>query len=299
MSPRIVLAVLTCLVLPLPALAQDTYTIKTNRSTKGTTTREHKVETEVVNSKVTDLGGKVLEEEASTTTVTSTFEQTVLERPDLKKKPTVLKRTYEKAIVKEGKETKQLPYEGKSILIEKKDGKYHYRYASGGDINGHAAKWLDKEFKDDEEKSDVDFEQLLLPTKAVAVGESWKISMTELVKDLEKKGIKVQADKSTGTGTLLKAYKKDGRQFGDLHFKLDFPLKSLKVKDSEISFQLGSTIVIEAKTSVCIDGSLEDLSSILSWQWKGTGVTPPDNPQVRVEFSIRSTVEVSSIVLKK
>ncbi len=134
-----------------------------------------------------------------------------------------------------------LPYQGKTIIIEKKDGTFGFRYEGGGAINGDDAKWLDKEFNDDKEDSGFDLESKLMPAKAVAVGDSWKIDMADIVKDFGKQG-KMEGDaaKAAGTGKLLKAYKKDGRQYGDLQFKLEIPVKSITAEGNTIPLQPGA-----------------------------------------------------------
>jgi hypothetical protein len=295
------LALLALLVVPALASAQDEYTIKLKKSTKGTQTREHKVETENEETKVTDNDGKLLDEKKKNSTLTVTYEQTVLERPDPKKKASVLKRVYEKAVVKDEDGMRDLPYQGKTVLIEKKDGKYRFSYEKGAEITGEEAKWLDKEFnpkhKDD---SDIDFEALMMPTKPLKVGGSWKMPMEEFCKSFEKSaGLRVHADKATGTGTLVKAYKKDGRQFGDLIIKMEMPIKAGVENGNETPLQPGSVMGLDVKMSMCIDGSVEDGHGVVSWHMKATALVPADNPQARVDVTVRASEEITTTELPK
>jgi hypothetical protein len=289
------------LAVPALAPAQESYTIKIKKSAKGSWTREQKTEDNLESTKVSDNNGKTLDEKKKTTKLVSVYDQTVLERPDPKKKATALKRTYEKAVVTTEEGTKDLPYQGKTVIIEKKDGKYHFKYENGGEITGDAAKWLDKEFNREKEESDIDYEELMLPKMAVKTGETWKIPMDELVKAFEKDSkMTTHADKCTGTGTLVKAYKKDGRQWGDMQFKVQMPLKSAKEGNTDIALQPGSVVVLEANVSACIDGSVEDGKALVTWQLTGTALVPADNPMARVELQFRSTSDSTTTeVLKK
>jgi hypothetical protein len=299
MLQRTLLAMLALVLLPLASQAQETYTIKIKKSIDGSTTRDDKVEVNVEEIKVSDTNGNLLDEKKETTTLSSIYVQTTLERPDVKKKATALKRIYEKATVKDKDGTRELSYQGKTVIIEKKDGKYRYKIENGAAITGDAAKWLDKEFNQEKESSDLDMDRLMLPSKAVKAGESWKIPMADFIKDFEKGGWKTIADKSTGTGKLVKAYLKDGKQFGDLEYKLEIGVKSVKESDGEIVFQPGAALVMEIKMSMCIDGSLEDGRVTFQWRLKGTALVPTDNPKARVDLHIQATIEGTTTELLK
>jgi hypothetical protein len=301
MFHRLPFAALTvCLLLPLHAQAQETYTIKLKKSVKGSWTREQRVDTELDTSKITDNDGKVLQEKDDSVVQTLIYDQTVLERPDVKKKPTALKRTYEKATVTIKKETKVLPYQGKSVLIEKKGEKFQFRYEGGGEITGEDAKWLNKEFNDKKD-DDFDIDAVLQPKNPVKAGETWKIPMAEIIKSLEKENLVLYADKCQGTGKLVKAYKQDGRQFGDLLYKFEIPLKAIKTKDGDIVMQAGVALIMELKASACIDGSVEDAVGQITQVFNGVGLFPSaDNPQARFTFATRNQLEASTKeVLKK
>jgi hypothetical protein len=290
------LALAVLIAVPASALGQETYTIKIKKATKGSQSHEERVQSETSVVKVLDLNGKELQVEKKGSTVSTVFEQTVLERPDPKKKATSLKRAYEKANVKSGSIVKDLPYQGKTVLIEKKGDTYTFKIEGGGAITGEDAKWLNKEFNESsKDEPDVDIDELILPTKPVKVGESWKIPTAEFVKFFEKtSGMTTFGDKATGTGTLTKAYKKDGRQFGDMQIKLEIPLKTFKQMDKEVPFEKGAAMVIDAKVSGCIDGSLEDSAGTMGFSITGTAVLPPDNPMFRLDLSIQNTEQGSS-----
>src|SRR5262249_15115622 len=131
--------------------------------------------------KVIDAEGGAKEEKKDKVTVRA-YRETVLEKAE-GKKATKLRREYEKARVKEKGKERTLPYEGKTVLIEKKGDKYEFEIEGGKPLTGKDAEELEKEFNEhtiDAAKLD----KLMLPPKPVAVGESWKIDAAAVVKEL-------------------------------------------------------------------------------------------------------------------
>jgi hypothetical protein len=175
------------------------------------------------------------------------FEETVLE-VEAGKRPTRLQRRYEQAVTKkDGKET-ALPYEWKTVVIEKKDDKYRY-LSDGTEVTGENARALDEEFA--RGPSPWDMNELLLPKKAVRVDEAWTIATEPYVKEMEGQKLKVDAAKSTGKGKLLKVYDKDGRRFGVIEARLEFPLMTPGEEN-------GVPMVVDVTLDLCIDGSSTD-----------------------------------------
>src|SRR5262249_33209296 len=139
-----------------------------------------------------------------------------------------LTRKYTKAqALEEGKVVK-LPYEGKTVVIEKMGDKFRFTIDGGEELTGKDAERLDKEFNAKDKsglgKKGKDFEKMLLPKGKVAVGESWKIDAAPLLDEIKKSGeIVVDADKFSMTARLTKAYPKGGRQFGVIRLELFMP----------------------------------------------------------------------------
>jgi hypothetical protein len=280
-------------------LAQETYNIQLKKAPKGTTLHAEKTDANTESVKIFDIKGASLKDSTKKETAIWGYDETILERPDLKKMATSLKRVYQKATAKIGDETTVLPYQGKTVLIDKKGDKYQFRYENGGEITGKDAEHLDKEFNKDSDA--VDPENLLLPSKAVAVNESWKIAMPEFLKEFEKSTkMKVDAQKASGSGKLVKAFKKDGRQYGDLVIDLDLPVKTAQTDGGEIQWQPGTLMKIQFKTTACIDGSVDDAKGDWSIQFNGKTLLPsPDNPMARLELAVRNTSDVSVKELTK
>src|SRR5262249_50246140 len=179
-------------------------------SGKGDVEQTEKVLTEQTKLKILDPQGNALKDSDEKKTTSFVYKETILEKPDGKKKATRLSRHYDKAeVTKEGK-AQTRSYQGKTVLIEKKDGKYHFSIEGGDEVKAEEAQELNKEFNK-EMDVDKDWTQLMLPKKAVKVNESWKIDGAVFAKDLEKEfggAMQIDAAKMVATGKLLKAHKK-------------------------------------------------------------------------------------------
>src|SRR5262249_52032126 len=123
-------------------------------------------------SKTTDATGKVLKEEYPRPDgETFVYTQTILEKPDKSKPPTRVRRQYERSEKKSGGKTTQLEFQGKTVLIEKKDGKWRFQFEGGSELALEDAMIVYRDFHDDETVPEDQIKRLL-PKKPVKVGES-------------------------------------------------------------------------------------------------------------------------------
>jgi len=113
-------------LVPGMASAQESYTIKIKRSSKGLLEQVQSTKTIVEKTKVADNQGNVVQEKDETTVTNTTFKQATLERPDVDKQPTSLKNIYEKVQITLNGMAQKVPYEGKTVLIDKKGDKYAF-----------------------------------------------------------------------------------------------------------------------------------------------------------------------------
>jgi hypothetical protein len=238
------------------ARADDTYPIKTKDLAPGDVFEVQKTETVTAASKVVNAAGQSIRDDKQETVTTSVFKETIV-KCEPKKNPTVVERKYEKAVVANtnGKESKELAYHGKTVRIERKqDGKFRFTI-DGKELSEQDAKPLAQEFeREGDDKTEL--EKAVLPKAPVKIDESWKLDVTPFVKDAAKSGeMEVDADKAKGTGTLLKAYKKDDKQFGQVKLVLTFPIKSLGSGDRKMVADPGSVASTEMNLDGCIDGT--------------------------------------------
>jgi hypothetical protein len=284
---------------PVRAGDQQTYTIKLKKGGKGTVTRVDKSASGTGQLKVTDNDGNVLQDKDEKKGTHYTYTQTILEKPE-GKKATRLKRQYEKATVIEDGEKRTLPYEGKTVLIEKKGEKYVFRIEGGEELTGDDAKRLDKEFNKKDDISDEELEKGMLPGKAVRLNEEWKIPAALLAKGFGGEGLEVDLDKSTATGKLIKAYKKGDRQFGVLVYVIKLEVKAVKAEGKRVQFQPGSRAELEIRADACIDGSSATARATITSSSSMMALVPsPDEPKARVTATEKSketntTVELGS-----
>jgi len=286
-------------LLALPALsAAQTYQITLAKGAKGDRTAV--VMNEQTDSKVAikDAAGKALFEKADKAGESARYTEEVLEKVG-DKPATRLRRAYEKARQTQDGKTTTLPYEGKTVLIEKKGDRFVFTVEGGQEITGDDAQLLAKEFnkkKDD----DRDLDALMMPTKPVAVNDTWKVDAAVFGKDLEKDGeMTVDVAKATATGKLLRAYKKDGRQFGVIEVKMEFPLKTVGKGDMKFAMRPGAALNATFLMDVCIDGGSKSGTGKMDFVMKGTGLFKAEGQELTVEMDVRSSLEGSGESLKK
>jgi hypothetical protein len=158
--------------------------------------------------------------------------------------PAKVKRTYEKARVGKGGDVTTLPVEGKTVLIEKAGDKYTFT-ADGKPVEGEAAKLLTAEFDRAGRK---DMETAFLPPKPLKPGETWAVDGAVLKEAMKADGPRIDPDKAKAEGKLVKAYQKDGRQYGVVEVTVDAPITGLAkvdVKEGRLSVAVSGDGVID------------------------------------------------------
>jgi hypothetical protein len=237
------------------AAAQEAQTIKLKDLAAGESAQVERTETVKVANLVVDAKGEKSRDTTSTTVETLVFKETVLQR-DGRKPPTKLEREYTKAQFTAGGAAKDLPYQGKTVVIEKQGDKYTFTMKGGAELPAADAQLLDKEFNRHTD-SRVENERKLLPKDAVKVNEAWTLDMAAVLKPLEKGGeMSFDAAKASGTGKLTKVYKKDDKTFGEMHYLLKTPLLTLGKDKEKLELLDGSYANFDVSLDVCIDGSM-------------------------------------------
>lgn len=239
-----------------PAFADDeAYEIKVKKEAKGDKGKVTKAEDGNTTATI-ELGGqeKVTKQKTGTKYA---YTEEILERPDGAKKPTKLKRAYETAQkTKEGKK-ETLPYQGKTVLIEKKGDTFVFS-VDGERMSKDDAEDLDKEFNKKDGDDGLDNEDFL-PKKAVKVNEPWKIDVAKLAKSFGNEApFELDADNSKASGKILKAYKRDGKQFGVIEVSIDFTPTEFKTEGDAIPLKKGSKLGLVITIDTCIDGTVND-----------------------------------------
>ena len=202
------------------------------------------------------LDNNVLMEEKKVAEEAKEYTEKVVEAGD--KGPDKFTRTFKKAVKGEEGNLNKLSYDGKTIIFERKGDKFEAK-PEEGDVT---EKDLTELLKNVNNKTN---DAQLVPKAAVKVGDTWKLpkeAMQSLLGDL-KDG--ADFDNFKGTGKLLKAYKKDGQQWGSIEIAVSVPVKKFGPLELEktIPFDLkltldtaidGSTTESQVKGSVTVRG---------------------------------------------
>jgi hypothetical protein len=278
--------------------AQETYTIKLKEEARG---HRHKVDKRITaqsTMKVVDSQGNPLQATEEDKTERFVYEEAILEKPE-GLEPTHLRRRYEVAQVKIGTDNQTFPYLGKTVDIQKKGDRYHFRVEGGEELSSKDAQFLDKEFNKSK-GDDLVFKRAILPRKPVRVMESWTMDTAALIADLQKASpFEIDMANAKTTATLLKAYKKDGHQFGVVKMKMVFPLKWLKTGEQKVSFGAGAQMMLEVTMDGCIDGSLLDANAVLSGSMTAQADLNQGGKKFRLTASMKMAEEEKDKELEK
>jgi hypothetical protein len=232
------------LLLALSAQARaQTYTIKfKDYPDAGQSIRVRDRQKGVTAVKVTDAAGKVVNDQKIDNSSEEDYTLTVLAKSGkhLKK----YKRAYTKAERHLGKKVQTRPYEGRTVLFEEKDGKYQVRAEGKPELKPADLADLVRLAND---KKAEGLTERLVPKKPVKVGGTWEITGKGLQQLASVFG-DADTSKCKAEGKLVKAYKKDGKQFGVVEIDLSLALKEVK----GMTFDPGKiTVTLDG----CIDGS--------------------------------------------
>jgi hypothetical protein len=265
----------------------ETYQLKLKKEAKGdkavvTSTEEADVKV------VLDIGGNKVDEGEKETTKEEYTEE-ILERPAGAKKATKLKRTYKVAGKTKGGETTDFAYQGKTVLIEKKDDKYVFT-VDGKELDEDDAEELEQEFN---KELDIPLENAdLLPEKAVRVGETWTVDPDKIVQGFASGApFTLHKDKTKVTGKLVKVYDKGGRRFGVIDLTLDLGVKELKMSGEEIPMKAGSAITGAFTLDVCVDGTSHTGTEKGDLTFALTGEVPNGTIEVKGVVKLSNAVD--------
>ena len=238
---------------PSALAADETYTLKLYKSKKGDKTENEKTE-ESKNSIAINVMGTNNKQEVDSGKK-EIYTEEILEKKEGDKKATKLTRTYSAAEKTEKGETAKFLYAGETVLIEKKGDKYEFS-VKGKALKQDEAPDLYKSFNKDDEPQSEDF----MPAGPVKVGETWKVAADKTEKMFKSLGddkMKVDVKKSTVSGKLLKAYKKDDAQFGTLELTIEVFVTEIDLGGDFAKTKAGSKMTIKATVDTCIDGSVQ------------------------------------------
>jgi hypothetical protein len=252
--PRLLAAL--CLALaPLPALAQE-FTLKLRQAAANEPVEAQRSDQLKVELKLSDAAGNAVQGRKEARTLTLVFRETGLDRAEGEWRFTSLQRDYRKAERHRDGGKDVLPYQGKTVVIDKKEGKYNFRI--GDDLlDGKEAEELENEFR---QSGRIGLNgDAWLPKNPVKVGAGWKIDVAPFTRDLARaNNCILDEGRGSGAGKLLKVFEKDGRRFGELEANLEFVITHLLDPKNGIKTPCQEgRLLLRIHTIACIDGSRE------------------------------------------
>lgn len=220
------------------------------------------VVTEKVETKTTPAGGK---DKTEVKIVSLTYTDEVEAAPAGAKKPTKLKRTFEKATASTGGKATVLALQGETLLIEKAGAAYKYSSAvkGGAKLDAASLAVLDAEFNKPAKNV-----SLLWPAKA-KMGDGWEIDRAKIVTALGDKDLQLDKTKATGTGKIPLIEMRGERRFGKLQLDVTAPVTGLgdknplQVKSGKITFTY--------MNELCIDGLSPQAELLVTTKLEVTG----------------------------
>jgi hypothetical protein len=225
-----------------PGPAGPAYALKVKRHPDvGRVVVVRKVSSESGFTKYFDDRGKLVREDRPEDVREETYSLTVLETAPGARLPHKFRRSYDKALLRSGDKTTPLPYQGRSVLFELRDG--NYQAAAEGQPPLSAADLA--RLADDAASDPLDN---FFPGRPVKVGETWTVDPRALTGLLGKAAVENGAH---GEGKLVRVYEKDGQQFGVLEWTLRLSLQSLGVLAFSPPGLHETTLVLDT----AIDGS--------------------------------------------
>lgn len=252
--PRFMVTACATFVLAQVGIAQDSYRIRIHKDEKpGDKQRVVEVEKTTQKMLVTDSAGKVLNMKDEQPDRSQVYEQTILAK-EAGKPPHKLSRKYEKVVVKEDGKDVEIPLNGKTVTIERKNGKYAFKL-DDGELSEQMLRFLTESFKDESDQKD-DFNDVFFSKEPVKVGQTWKCDAAAVIAELTSElapGIDV--NKASVTGKLNEVYQKDGRPFGRIDIDMNVPIKSVGKGARVLKAKPGSYLKSKLHFDACIDGA--------------------------------------------
>src|SRR5262245_35924116 len=285
------------------ALGQEVFTLKFKKDLGpgGTVLVEKRDIVKARSKLVAAKTDEAVEDNQQAKVTTFKFRETMLERAPSDKDATRLRRHYETAQVKEAGEPMSLPLEGKTVLIEKLDDKCRFRFEEGRELTPAESEELTDEFQNSA-KPRLDLDELV-SRETVLLGETYKINPKLLVKVFTPLvGPKtINEFQPKGEWKLVRAYRKDDRQYGALELRITLPLQELtsfiktktKQPGEKLFMRPGAALRILMTVEGCIDAGTVDLTTKTNMFLDGAAEVPGrDNPLFQLLLTVEAASEV-------
>jgi hypothetical protein len=226
-------------------------------------------------TKVSDGNGNDMDMNTNKTFLRTYVEKT-LEVDDKANKRKKYSRAYEKAKDLENDEAENKAYQGRTVLFEKSDGKWNLSAEGKPELTEDDLKDLTEQTNRPDRP-----EGAMYPKEAVKVGGKWTLVGKDVAKLFDT--LKMDPDTVKGEGKLVKAYKKDGKQWGTIDYAITFqselgPLKKVKGE-------------MKATVDEALDGSTTAGKGAFKIKWAGKQTIEANCMKITVDFKLDVTVD--------
>lgn len=300
MAHRSIAIAIVSLLITLPAIAEEKYTIRIKVPAVGETIRVEKEETQSIHLTAYDNLGRKLLDRQEKLVDKYVYRETILERT-AKGELTQLRRLYEKAQETKNQTFRNLALNRLAVLIKQQQGgKYRFVSEGGQELSPKDAVPLDQEFNSGDEKFRIGN---LIPVKPIGVDSPWSFDMQPLVKDLTRTGrFATDGKQATGIGYLNKTTLSDNARFGQILCRLEIPIQAMIMTGPDRQSVLPSSRAkFELTLDLCIDGKRLNATFLSKGTVKATANLPqPDGSVGRLTYELESdSHEVRTPVEKK
>jgi hypothetical protein len=273
--------------------ADEKYEIKIRKATPGDKTQVTIDQKNEVQSNFTVAGMKQNKNEGDTAVYSYTREYVEGAPKAEKKVINVVVTKYEA----KGKKEDSPELLNKKIVVTYTKGEAKF-LVDGKEPTASQLAFLQKEFgksKDDEED---EMAKLLFPPKPVAVGESWKVDSKVLSALMKEEKLNFNLEKSTMTGKLIKAYKKDDIQFGVIEIELNLVMDELPGVPNAKA-KPGSKMKMTIVGDGCIDGKTSAGTMLMKIEGDFGGVIKAEGQEIDVNVRMKSEQKQVNELLQK
>jgi hypothetical protein len=264
------------------AAQEPTYTIRLlDEPVVGASVRTTSVERRVDKLRIRDENGKVLKASEED----ETREQVVLSKT-LKGGqpwPAEMRRTYEKDL----RGGRAGPLHGRTVAFVKREGKYLFLVDDGSRPDPEEPARWERKYNGGDRPTE---QECMDPRRPVRVGEEWTLDVKLIGKALAE-GAVLDAAKSRATCRLVRAYRKDGRQFGVLEVHAEFAPAEFQGLSLRPPLTASTKVVIDCP----IDGSSSERVEKMSASMKGTAKLSRQGQSFVFEIDASFTAESSTV----
>jgi hypothetical protein len=231
---------------------------------------------------LTDAAGRARKEEKTSERL-EVYTETVIEKGE--RGPAKFRRAYRKAAAAADGMRKDLPYAGRTVVFERKGGKYEASAEGEPPLDRDVLATLARKANDADAELDV-----ILPGKAVKVGDRWPLDTAVLARRLTKAaGLVLDADRSKGEAALTKVYEKDGKRWGVLEVSARLAVKSAAVASHQMTFDPPAALDVRLTLDTVIDGSGSAGTMTLTGKLSGKTTATHKGQQVNIDLTVDSS----------